>query len=265
MGDSDKINLIIRADDMGMTHACNLAVKKCFEAGVLTCAAIQAPAPWAQEAAVMARENPQWCIGAHLTTMGEWVGYRWRPVLPYEKVSSLVDKNGFFHQTLQGLFGKKIDYDQLEREFLAQVDLLANKWGVQLGYVDYHYTNGSEQGEKNYLEVIERVAHAYRLPLSGSLNEKHVKGIFSVNPAQKADNLANQIRELTPGLWLVVDHLLLDSIESQALVYANPDDFVAGGVGNHRAAETDALLSPKVKAAIVEKNIELVDYTIFKK
>ena len=43
MASNDQIRLIVRADDMGMTHGCNAAVRACFEAGVLTCAAIQAP------------------------------------------------------------------------------------------------------------------------------------------------------------------------------------------------------------------------------
>ena len=35
-----KIRLIIRADDFGMTHSCNMAVKKCFEEHTLSAAAI---------------------------------------------------------------------------------------------------------------------------------------------------------------------------------------------------------------------------------
>jgi chitin disaccharide deacetylase len=256
----EKIRLIVRADDMGMTHACNMAVEKCFEEGILTCAAIQPAAPWAQEAATMVKNHPEWCIGAHLTPLGEWVGYRWRPVLPYDKVPSIVDENGFLHQTIQGFYSKQIDYDQLEKEFLAQVDLVANKWGVKLGYIDYHYIGGIEPDDRNYREVLQRVANAYGQPLSSHLNEKMVKGIFRVEPTKKEETLVQRLKELTPGLWLLVDHLLLDCLESQALVYGNPSDFVEGGVGNHRAAETNALLSKKVRKAVDDMNIELVDY-----
>jgi len=35
-----------------MAHSCNLAVENCLQNGALTCAAIMAPAPWA-EAAVL--------------------------------------------------------------------------------------------------------------------------------------------------------------------------------------------------------------------
>ena len=78
----DKIYLIVRADDFGMTHACNVATEKAFKEGILTCAAILAVAPWFEEAVNMAKKNPQWCIGVHMSLIGEWRGYRWRPVLP---------------------------------------------------------------------------------------------------------------------------------------------------------------------------------------
>ena len=255
-----KIRLIIRADDFGMTHSCNMAVKKCFEEHALTAAAIQAPAPWAHEAAMLAKEHPEWSIGAHLTTIGEWAGYRWRPVLPYDRVSSIVDENGFLHQTIQGVYSKKIDYDQLEREFHAQVDLLANKWGVGLSYIDTHYIGGDDPDDKGYREVVKRVADSFRLPISGEMGESYVKGVFYDNPPEKEDIYIKRIEALTPGLWLVVHHLLMDSLESRALTYSSKTDFTAGNVGDHRSAEANVLLGKRLKAVIAEKGIELVGY-----
>ena len=82
----NEIRLIIRSDDIGSLHSCNLAVSKAFRKGILTCAAILAPAPWAREAAEIAKANPLWCIGVHLAVVGEWRGYSWKPVLPYDQV-----------------------------------------------------------------------------------------------------------------------------------------------------------------------------------
>ena len=50
------IRIIVRADDMGMTHASNVAIARCFEEGILTCAGIQAVAPWAEEACALFKE-----------------------------------------------------------------------------------------------------------------------------------------------------------------------------------------------------------------
>ena len=127
---------------------------------------------------MLAKEHPEWSVGAHLTTIGEWVGYLWRPVLPYDRVSSIVDENGFLHQTIPGFYSKKNDYDQLEREFLAQVDLLANKWGVRLSYIDTHYFDVDDPNDKDFCEVVKRVADSYKLPISGLKGETLIKGVF---------------------------------------------------------------------------------------
>ena len=72
----EPIQLIVRGDDLGMTHAANMAIKKVFEEGILTCSSILVPAPWFEMAARMCREHPDWCIGVHLTLNGEWRDYR---------------------------------------------------------------------------------------------------------------------------------------------------------------------------------------------
>ena len=255
-----EIRLIIRGDDFGMTHSCNLAIRDCFQNGVLTCAAIMAPAPWAEQAAAMARAHPDWCVGAHLTTLGEWGGYRWRPVLPYGKVDTLVDEHGFLHQTPGDLFAKPIDYDQLEREFMAQLDLLANRWGVNLGYVDYHYIDVEKNDVPQYGQVLQRVAKAFGLPLSGSVGERAFRNIFFAEPERKADEFAAGLDELEPGLWLSIHHLLQDDAESRALRYSDPADEMPGGSAAHRVAEAAVLTNPAIRERIEARGIQLVSY-----
>ena len=256
----EAIRLIVRADDMGMTHSCNTAVERCFEHGILSCAAIQAPAPWAAEAAAMCRRHPAWCIGAHLTPIGEWVGYRWRPVLPHDRVPTLVDEDGFLKQTVQDFYAHPIDYDQLFKEFVAQVTLLQGRWGVNLGYIDNHYLDGSNPPDPSYAQVVTSVARHFGLPISEQMNENMVEGVFFVPVGAKEEVLLARLRQLGPGLWLLVNHLLDDSIESQALAYANPADFTEGSVANHRAAEAGALLSERVRTVIEKKGVRLVSY-----
>ncbi len=91
------IRLIVRGDDLGMTQGSLAAFEKAFNEGVLTCASILVCAPWFEGAADLCRRNHTWCTGVHLALVGEWRGYRWRPVLPWDKVSSLVDEDGFLY------------------------------------------------------------------------------------------------------------------------------------------------------------------------
>ena len=254
------IRLIVRGDDFGTTHSSNMAIENCLLHGVLTCAAIIAPAPWAEEAAAIARSHTEWCIGAHLTTLGEWKGFRWRPVLPYGQVSTIVDENGFLHQTPDAFFAGAIDYDQLEREFTAQIDLLSNRWGINLGYADYHYVNGRGYGAPEYEEVLIRVAKAFKLPLSGYMNEKRFPSIYNTEPKSKLPEFLNALDEVTPGLWYSVHHMLQDDPEGRALKYANAADEKPEGSAAHRSAEASVLVNPAVRDRIEARGIKLIDY-----
>ena len=254
------IRLIIRGDDFGTTHSSNMAIEDCFQRGILTCAAIIAPGPWAEEAAAISRAHPEWCIGAHLTTLGEWRGFRWRPVLPYDQVNTIVDKNGFLHQTPRDFFAGSIDYDQLEREFTAQVDLLANHWGIKLGYADYHYINGRGYGAPEYEEVLKRVAKKFNLPLSGYIGEQRFHSIYNTKPDKKLPEFLAALDRVEPGLYMSVHHMLQDDPEGRGLKYADTADEKPEGSAAHRAAEAAVLVNPAVRERIEARGIKLISY-----
>ena len=125
------IRLIIRGDDMGMTQGSLVAFERAFNEGVLTSGAIIVPGPWFEGAAELCRKNPGWCTGLHLALVGEWRGYRWRPVLPWDKVSSIVDEDGFLYTYPDELWAKKPKIEEIEAELRAQVEL-AKKKGVNV-------------------------------------------------------------------------------------------------------------------------------------
>jgi predicted glycoside hydrolase/deacetylase ChbG (UPF0249 family) len=65
----DEIILITRADDMGYTHTGNLGIMDSMRFGIIRSAAILAVAPWFEEAAQMARDNPDLCFGVHMAAL----------------------------------------------------------------------------------------------------------------------------------------------------------------------------------------------------
>ena len=251
--------LIVQADDFGMTHGCNLAVEDCYKNGILTCTSIMAQAPWAEQAAVIARANPGLCVGAHLATVCEWRGYRWRPVMPYSEVSTLVDENGFLHQSPEAFFARNVDYDQLEREFMAQMDLLTNKWGIELGYVDNHYSSGKDFNAPEYYQVIQRVAAAYKLRIIWELGYARFPTIYNKHPEQEAI-FVSAVENMEPGTYISLHHLLQNDPESKAIEYFDTPVNPPGGVAINRAGEADTLRSPAVKAAIEKHGVKLVNY-----
>jgi len=256
--ESGEIRLIVRGDDMGMTQGSLAAFQKAFNEGVLTCGAMQVPAPWFEAAAEMCRKNPGWCVGVHLTLIGEWRGYRWRPVLPWSEVSSLVDENGFLFRYPEELFANKPELDEIEAEFRAQIEL-ALKYGVNIQYLDTHYLGySSYPGIEN---IFEKLSREYDLPLSGKLGETRFPGVYTVQEDRKLEEAVKQLEELKPGLWLWVCHVGIDSPEQNVLIHTKPSHiFSGGGVGKHRAAELAVLTSIQVKSMILKRGIKLVNY-----
>jgi predicted glycoside hydrolase/deacetylase ChbG (UPF0249 family) len=255
---SEEIKLVVRGDDMGMTQGSLVAFEKAFNEGVLTCGSILVYGPWFEGAAELYRRNPKWCVGVHLGVIGEWRGYRWRPVLPWNKVSSLVDEDGFFYRFPGELWSKKPRIEEIEAELRAQINLALKK-SIQVQYLDMHYmgslTFPGLQG------VIKKLAIDYDLLVSGWMGEKRLKGIYTTPIEEKKTTALKILQDLTRGLWLWVSHPGIDSPEQNALVHTRTEDFpLAGGVGKHRAEETKVLTSDEVKSVILRKGIKLTNY-----
>jgi predicted glycoside hydrolase/deacetylase ChbG (UPF0249 family) len=143
--------LVLNSDDFGLCHSVNLGVVKGFTEGLLTQASIMAPAPWFEEAALLARQHDI-PIGIHLTATCEWSRYRWRPLTG---AKSLVDKNGDSFATIEEL-RKRADPAELEAEFVAQVER-AQERDLRPQHIDVH------MGMVN-AEVFIRVCRRFKLP-----------------------------------------------------------------------------------------------------
>jgi hypothetical protein len=126
--------LIVHADDLGMAHSVNAATIKAFETGLVNSGSIMVPCPWLSEIATYARANPQADLGLHLTLTSEWTSFRWGPVSSRDRVSSLLDKDGYFHLT-ESDAAAKADPKQVEMEITAQIEK-ARALGIQPTHLD---------------------------------------------------------------------------------------------------------------------------------
>ncbi|MFC1692437.1 carbohydrate deacetylase [Candidatus Latescibacterota bacterium] len=254
---AEDIKLIIRGDDLGSTQGSLVAFERAFNEGVLTCASILTVAPWFEGAAELCIRNPGWSVGVHLTLVGEWRGYRWRPVLPWDKVSSLVDEDGFFYSNHDELFAQKPKLEEINSELRAQIDFALKK-GIKIQHIDMHYM--LDDSYPGFIEVLNKIAHDYNLPISGKLEEKSI-GIFAVPIEQKLENAVKMLEELESGLYLWVCHPGIDSHEQRALVHSF--QFVRNiesNVGAARTAVLQIITSDEVKSVIKKKGIKLTDY-----
>jgi predicted glycoside hydrolase/deacetylase ChbG (UPF0249 family) len=84
------MNVIFNADDFGYCTAVNLGIADAVKKGVVKSASLMVHQPGTVEAIEIAKNLPQLSLGLHFTlTSG-------KPTLPADKVSSLVDKEGYF-------------------------------------------------------------------------------------------------------------------------------------------------------------------------
>lgn len=252
----DKIRLVVRADDFGFSHASNMALEKILDEGTITAVSVIVNTGWLDETVEILKKHPQVSVGVHICLNSEWMPYKWGPVLPAKEVPSLVDEWGHFFGTRKDLMAHHPDLDQVENEIRAQVDLALRK-GLKISYMDHHMSMAVSTPEMR--ERFVKVAKEHGLGISRWYGEMPGPIVYSVEPAKKLDFLVEGLRKLdNPGLYLIVCHTAIKSPEVEVL-----KDLNASGPRNmadYRQAECDMLCSPRLKAVIKEKGIELVGY-----
>jgi len=131
----DKL-LIIHADDIGLNHSTNSAVINAFKKGYINSGSIMVPAPKFEEFATFSKNNQKFDLGLHITFTSEWANLRWGGVLPKTVISSLLDKDGFFHSNSAD-FAKNAKIEEVELEFRAQIER-AIESGIKPSHIDTH-------------------------------------------------------------------------------------------------------------------------------
>jgi predicted glycoside hydrolase/deacetylase ChbG (UPF0249 family) len=230
--------LIVHADDLGMAHSVNAATIKAFETGLVNSGSIMVPCPWLSEIATYARANPQADLGLHLTLTSEWTSFRWGPVSSRDRVSSLLDKDGYFHLT-ESDAAAKADPKQVEMEITAQIEK-ARALGIQPTHLDSHM--GTLYQSKELFEVFLRVARSQKLPVRVakawfgradflptvlSQNDVYIDRILDINQSVPAEDWAkfysDALRKLEPGVTEVVIHLAYNDAEMQGATFNHPN------------------------------------------
>ena len=147
--------LIVNCDDLGSSHAANLAALEAVEQGVATSATLMVPCPWALEGARLFAGKD---VGVHLTLTAEYPNYRWRSLTG---AASLHDDEGFLPRTAAEVWAKA-RIEDAAAECRAQIDQ-ALSWGVDVTHLDSHM--GVNQLEPRFYELYLDLAGEYRLPL----------------------------------------------------------------------------------------------------
>lgn len=257
--DAGAIKLIVRADDIGSSHAANVACIRSYREGIARSVEVMACCPWFNEAAAMLRVNPGYDVGVHLTLTSEWANYKWGPLT---QAPSLVDPNGHFFPTTNqrsgfppntGFLESKWNIHEVEKELRAQIEL-AVKAIPQVTHLSSHM--GTPTSTSELKALVQRLAKEYKLTFETPGARWFRWGVGSDATAEQREaRLIEALEALEPGVWILVEHPGLDTDEMRAIGHKG-----YWNVARHRDAVTRAFTSEKVKAVIKKRGIELVSY-----
>jgi chitin disaccharide deacetylase len=130
-----KTYAIVNADDFGLDSGINRGIVEAHCRGIVTSVSLMPTGDAFDEAIALAHENVNLAVGVHLTLV------EGRPVLPAEKIPSLVTADGGFVKTPWGFLRRwsagQIRLGEVQLELEAQVAKVADQ-GVRIDKLDSH-------------------------------------------------------------------------------------------------------------------------------
>lgn len=277
--------VIFTADDFGLSEAVNGAVALALRRGVLRCASLMVGAPRAAEALALARQQPQLCLGVHLTLI------QGRAVLPPGQIPGLADARGYFrHQPVKtGLryFFQPVLRPQIRRELAAQMEAVLAAgltcWHVN-GHLNLHL-------HPAVLPLVLDLAREYGIPAVRLAREdwRATRFLAPDRPIYQAAHglifawLSRRARRRVKATGLLCNDYLFgltnDGRMTEAYllgliprlkagvteIYSHPALYAEAELRPWTPAyrgqeELAALLSPRLKAALAEAGVEVSDF-----
>jgi chitin disaccharide deacetylase len=257
---ADERLLIVNCDDLGSSHAANVAIEESIRRGFATSATLMVPCPWAFEAA---RGLADLDIGVHLTLTAEYPGYRWRSLTG---AASLHDADGFMPASAEAVFAQA-DLADVRAECRAQIDQ-ALAWGVDVTHLDSHM--GTVQTDARFYDVYAELAAEYRLPLRmAGASAEHALGFEFRRPAAERglvfpdyllaprwgfptrQVLVDSLQRLRPGVTEVFLHPVVDGPELRGYDKA-ADSIRAGDYAN--------LLDDELRGLLEDAGVRLISF-----
>jgi predicted glycoside hydrolase/deacetylase ChbG (UPF0249 family) len=259
------IRLIVRGDDIGSSHAANVACIRSYKEGVMTSVEVMVPCGWFPEAVKMLNENPRLDVGVHVVLTSEWENIKWRPLT---KARSLTDADGYFYPTIwkrkdapAGTALREADWkiEEIEEEMRAQIELAVRKI-PHISHMSCHM--GCSSWDPKVKELWAKLAREYKLDISTSRSAvQRFPGYRGAKTKEeRLKKFIESLEALKPGTYLFVEHPGLDTAEMRAIGHKGYYDVAAD-----RDAVTEVFTSEKVQKKIEQLGIELISYADLKK
>jgi len=207
-GEDDRV-LITHIDDIGFSHASNVASFECLDLGAATCGSIIINAPWFREAVEICRARPDYDVGVHLTFTCEYPTFRWPALSTRDPDSGLLDDEGYLWRTREDAV-RHVKEDAAIGEMRAQIDTALSA-GLDITHIDTHM--GSVVHPK-FLASYLKLAQEYKVPafLPNITRER----LADLREGEMAEAYAQVLEQIDTDAVPTLDEILIDTLIPQA-------------------------------------------------
>lgn len=253
--------IVTRGDDAASFPGANAAMVDAARHGVLRNVGIMACCPAFDDAVARLRDLPGVALGLHITLNSEWDAPRFHPVLPRDRVPSLVEADGGFTREPRILQDRGASLDEAMDEIRAQLARLRAA-GIRPAYIDEHmgvgWIGGSQVPGHGWVGGLRRrIARLARE--EGLVDGLRVRGLAI--PKDGPDLVARWIaglEALEPGTAaLIVTHPGFDDADLRAL---RSPFHAEGAVAAERDGDRRAWSDPRLREAAARLNVRFVRY-----
>jgi len=200
---SDKV-VIFHIDDMGFSHASNVASFECLDFGIASCGSILVPAPWFLEVASICRDNPKYDVGIHLTFTCEYNLYRWRALSSVDPKSGLLDSVKSLWRTSEEAIDN-VTVAAAELEMRAQIQMALDN-GIDITHIDTHM--GTVIDPK-FLPIYLKMTREFNVP--AFLPRVNKEMLIEVGLGDTADVIIKMFSQLEAKGVPMLDHIIIDT------------------------------------------------------
>lgn len=283
--------LIVNADDFGLTESVNRGVLEAHRQGILTSATLMTNGAAFESAVALARAAPRLGVGVHLNLS------EGRPVSEPGSVPSLVDERGAFYGSPARLLPRillgELRLEEVERECRAQIER-ACRAGIEVTHLDSHkhvhmlppifpvvLRLAREYGIGVRLGIERPIGFGRLLGRNGGAAGQLLKQYAAARAlAALAIHFHEQLEQAAvqapAHFYGIVQTGFLDRAELEAILWNLPEGsselmchpgYVDGALGQtptrlvgQREKELEALTDPEIRNLVAFLSIQLIDY-----
>lgn len=231
------MKLVINGDDLGYTMGNTLGIIEAYNKGILRSTTALTNSKYIERAHELTKDLDGLGIGVHLTlTLGRSLTQN----------RTLTDEEGNFFPGRKTIWEKDPDYDEIYREWKAQIDRYIEIFGHLPTHLDSHHSVHDATPEA--LEVARRLAQEYGLQLRRYGDYKFVPGFFGAMAT--VEDLLKILREHSDEDIEIMTHPGFCDLEL----------YKESSYSLNRVVELSVLCDDRIKQFVKDNGITLVHY-----